>query len=346
MIAVTRLPAAATLRSSAGQLLPVLILLAALTVVASAWSPAWTNHGAYDAVMCETTPFWWPHDRKMYLLESICRGPANPGWKTKYGYYWGHEEQWNATYTNHSYFRIRDLASGDVVANISSSIGFGFGSAFVDYDSGTLHIFGTPKDRDTDTPRPYGPPPYSGCRSNDMYDPSRRCGGVWVFSTKDLSGWRRLQTDVQWSGANVGVGRVYADNNRHSPRPSNLPPHKYIMATESGSYWAVNNNADGSDLSTGWSTLEPARARGGSKACPSVRYLPSDDYYYTVSGGDTVDIMRSRDLLQWERSSGNMSPFIQASAGDVQTASGIMSSAATNLVNGHANLSFPFRAKW
>ena len=42
------------------------------------------------------------------------------------GYYWGHAEQWQPEYTNHSYIRIRDLESGDVVSNISTSIGFGF----------------------------------------------------------------------------------------------------------------------------------------------------------------------------------------------------------------------------
>ena len=40
------------------------------------WSPSqWTKKGAYDAVMCETTPFWWKPLNKMMLLESICSGP-------------------------------------------------------------------------------------------------------------------------------------------------------------------------------------------------------------------------------------------------------------------------------
>ena len=71
------------------------------------------------------------------------------------------------------------------------------------------------------------------------------------------------------------------------------------MATESGSSWAVNNNADG-DLSKGWITLPAAKAHGGALACPSVRYLPSDGYYYTVSGGSIIPLMRSKDLLVWE----------------------------------------------
>jgi hypothetical protein len=82
------------------------------------------------------------------------------------------------------------------------------------------------------------------------------------------------------------------------------------------------------DLSRGWITLPPSKAYGGSEACPSVRFLPSDGYYYTVSGGNTIPLMRSKDLLVWEKASGPSAPFIQASAGDVQTASSVMARCA------------------
>ena len=45
---------------------------------------------------------------------------------------------WLPEYRNHSYIRIREMESGDVVQNISLSIGFGFGAAFVDY--GTVRV--------------------------------------------------------------------------------------------------------------------------------------------------------------------------------------------------------------
>ena len=48
------------------------------------------------------------------LLESVCSGPWATGWKDPYGYYWGHEEQWDLDYANHSYFRIRHLDTGAV----------------------------------------------------------------------------------------------------------------------------------------------------------------------------------------------------------------------------------------
>lgn len=80
------------------------------------WLPSrWTKKGAYDAVMCETTPFWWAPLGKIMLLESVCSGPWATGWKDPYGYYWGHEEQWDLDYANHSYFRIRHLDTGQVV---------------------------------------------------------------------------------------------------------------------------------------------------------------------------------------------------------------------------------------
>ena len=44
----------------------------------SPWTPHWDNQGSYDAVMCESTPFWWPKDKKMYIMECVCRGPLDP----------------------------------------------------------------------------------------------------------------------------------------------------------------------------------------------------------------------------------------------------------------------------
>ena len=323
----------------------------------SSWTPHWENRGSYDAVMCEGTPFWWPKDKRMYLMECVCNGPLDvKGWGSEYGYYWGHAEQWFPEYRNHSYIRIRELETGHVVQNISLSIGFGFGAAFVDYDHGTLWISATANDRvdGGNAPRPYGPPHDHSCR-----DRAWECNGVWVFNSSDLLTWTRRQTDVQWNGPNTDIARVYPSPSH--PTPPNLPPHRYrlhsislfmlpliwrqfdkrriawsryVMATESGDTWAVNNNADG-DLSHGWVTLPSSKAHGGSEACPSVRYLPSDGYYYTVSGGNTIPLMRSKDLLTWETATGSAAPFIQPSSKDVLTASSVMASAAANLANGH-----------
>jgi len=281
----------------------------------------------------------------MYVMEDINRGPLDTPVGTKHGFYWGHNEQWDPEYTGHSYFRIRDMETGRVVTNISHSIGLGFFAAFVDYDHGMLWVAATPNDRGSDKtgPRPHGPPHdhNSSCCGN--YTGSRWECGVYVFNSSDLVTWERTKTDIRWSGPNIDLARVYPSE-QHPP-PANLPPHRYVMASESG-VWMVNDAADG-DLRSGWSTLNREQAHGGSLACPSVRYLPSDGYYYTISGGHTVILQRSRDLLQWEQQPvGAAAPFIQASANDTLTASSIMHSAAENLVRAHANLSIPNRSRW
>jgi len=184
------------------------------------------------------------------------------------------------------------------------------------------------------TPRPHGP---NHTRCRDHWE----CG-VWVFNSTNLISWERTLTDVdpKLGTPNTDIGRVYPSS--AYPVPANLPAHRYVMATESGTPWIVNNNGDG-DLRTGWVTLSSDRASGGSLACPSVRYLPSDGYYYTISGGSKIVLQRSRDLRHWVRAS---EVFVQPSPADVMVASTVMSSAADNLRRSHANLSFPFRALW
>ena len=49
-------------------------------------------------------------------------------------YYSQHASKWDPAYANASYARIRQFDDGSIVVNISSSIGFGFVSAFVDED--------------------------------------------------------------------------------------------------------------------------------------------------------------------------------------------------------------------
>ena len=105
-------------------------------------------------------------------MESICRGPldGNPFRGT-----WSHAELWLPEYKGHSYIRIRDLVTGAIVTNITHSIGFGFGAAFVDYDHGVLWISATPNDRANPTsPRPFGP--------NHTFCGHYECG-VWVFNS-------------------------------------------------------------------------------------------------------------------------------------------------------------------
>jgi hypothetical protein len=158
-----------------------------------------------------------------------------------------------------------------------------------------------------------------------------------MFNSSDLVTWDRAKTDIEWPGPNIDLARVYA--NDKYPTPSNLPNHRYIMTSEDG-VWMTNNNKNG-DLRPGWTTLTKEQASGGSHACPSVRYLPSDVHYYTIcSGGKAVMLQRSRDLLAWEE---HPSPFIQQSPNDTLVARNVMVSADENLRRAHANLSIANR---
>ena len=186
-------------------------------------------------VVLKQRAFW----RLCHFLALAWRRPLDhKGWGSDYGFYWGHAEQWLPEYRNHSYIRIRDMQSGHVVQNISLSIGFGFGAAFVDYDHGTLWISATANDRVNGgtAPRPYGPPHDHSCGGH------WECNGVWVFNSSDLLSWTRRQTDVTWNGPNTDIARVY--HSPAHPTPPNLPPHRYVMATETGAAWARHAGQD------------------------------------------------------------------------------------------------------
>ena len=108
------------------------------------WRPLWDRQGVYDMGPCEATPFFWPKDKRMYLMEGICYGADFDNVSG----YWGHAGLWDSAYDGHSYMRIRDMETGEVVSNISSSIGFGVPSAFVDYDHETLWVSAGAYDRE------------------------------------------------------------------------------------------------------------------------------------------------------------------------------------------------------
>ena len=283
----------------------------------SHWTPHYTNRGAFAMETLETSLFFWRGTgarRGMYAMESMgChRGAATVP----------------DGFANHSYFRVRDLHSGEIVANIAASIGFGFGSSFVDYDHETLWIFGTRHDRCAN----------GGLKKACDTDPnSQEClaqQGVWSWSSSDLVTWTQHKTDVVWpdkckvdcdlktlagnstSNFNVDVARVRMASGNASPGVQMLP-HKYVMVTNTGNLM-VNNEADG-NLTRGWYTMPVGTGWFG---CPSIQFLPSDGYYYVVQGGKDVTITRSQTLFQADsgecmRGGG---PFIQPSPADGQVA--------------------------
>ena len=89
--------------------------------------------GSIDVGTYESTVFWWANTT--YVLENIACTYAD------------HAGRWDPAFANHSYARVRNLHTGAVVTNISSSIAFGFLNVFPDYDRNRLWLFGTPSDR-------------------------------------------------------------------------------------------------------------------------------------------------------------------------------------------------------
>jgi hypothetical protein len=90
------------------------------------------SHDHIGGCGCENTQFRWT-DSNMYMLES-----HSHGCDTIFADY-------NTTRDGDcSFFRIRDMQSGRVLANISASLGHSFFSAVVDYNSNPakLWVFG------------------------------------------------------------------------------------------------------------------------------------------------------------------------------------------------------------
>eukprot|EP00051_Salpingoeca_urceolata_P016628 m.222144 g.222144 ORF g.222144 m.222144 type:complete len:384 (+) comp18732_c1_seq9:288-1439(+) len=211
--------------------------------------------------------------------------------------YWDHAGIWDASWGNHSYARVRELYSGKVVSNVTTTKGFGFISAFPDYEHDTLWLFGTPADR---------------CLGNGA--PT----SVQGWSTKDLVNWKTsLVFDYGQKTHNVQVTKVgpMPGMNTFVPHSPLLPPHKYAMFLECFT-WAINNNDDG-DLTKGWvliNSTAPHAPCGG----PSMRYSPADGYYYILTGGHTVSLLRTEDFQTWQEST--PSPFISPAATHAQVA--------------------------
>jgi len=261
-----------------------MFLLILCVGVVQSWRPLYRKLGVFDANTYESSLMFWPPSDSLIVMESIgCQ-------------YYDHAENWDQQYRDHSYFRIRDLASGDVITNISTSIGFGFGAAFVEKKptgKDTMWVFGVPYDR---------------CKNPVMNSTE----GVYAWRSTDLVNWERGRTDVNWTGTNVDVANV------RGPTPG-LPSHNFIMVTHLGYFFYF----PGSELDfTGWRALDHTRYNTNdipemeALPCPSIRYFAP--YYYVIGGGLRVVLIRSKDLKNWEEQPDTIRtfPLIERSADD------------------------------
>ena len=254
-------------------------------------APVAKRLGSIDVGTFENTIFYW-HGVLLNLENIPCT-------------YWSHAGVWDSSWGNHSYARVRELNSGRVITNISLTRGYGFVSAFPDYDSDTLWLFGTPADR---------------CSGNG----SPTTVQAWWTRDPALQTWNTaLAFDYGSVTHNVQVTRVgpmggasAAERTTWTP-PAALPPHRYAMLLECFA-WAITNGTDG-NLTTGWTLVRDSRAPPGAPCGgPATYYSPTDGHYYMLSGGNTVHLYRSTDLANWTE--GSPSPFLAPDEADAAVA--------------------------
>lgn len=270
-------------------------MLAFIAVGAQNTTQKYDVLGGVDVMTYENTLFYWKGI--MYNLENIpCK-------------YYGHAGIWEPeTYGNHSYARIRELGSGRVVVNISSTVKFGFITAFPDYENEILWLFGTPADRCLGNGSPETVQAW--WNSGDISD-----ANAWQTSLAFDYGVKTHNVQVTRVGSLPGAETRSSSRHQHPPVSSKLPPHRYMMMLEPFVF-AINNNDDG-NLTTGWTLINSSRVPAPSGG-PSIRYNPIDGYYYILTGGHTVHLLRTRDFQTWTES--NPSPFISPSEQDAQPA--------------------------
>lgn len=244
------------------------------------------NIGSIDIGTLENTIFWW--SKQTYALENIGCG------------YQDHAGIWFPSFANHSYARVRNFDTGEVVANISSTIGFGFVNAFPDYDHNRLWLFGTPADR---------------CHGNCGECSGSSCPGR-PSCTSIQAWWTSLSVPTSFETAvaipagtkelkhtyNQGVSRVRV------PGPG-MPPHKYVMISEGDTFF-INNDPEGNLTAAGAGWTKPDQhVHSGPSGGVSMQWAADPEapdeaahpgYYYSVTGGSSVGFSRSRDLKTWE----------------------------------------------
>ena len=257
--------------------------------------------GAIEVDTFENTLVYW--HGAMLLLENIACG------------YKGHAGEWEpAVYGNHSYARLRDFATGAVLVNVSSTVGFGFVSAFADYEHDTLWLFGTPVDRCSGNGAPTTvqawwtrDPALQAWSTALAFDLGKPTHNVQVTFVGPRGGADAAER-AAWAARRAARG----NSSNNSSGAGALPPHRYAMFLECFT-WLVNDAADG-NLTSGWSVVQSTPPPNGACGGPSFTYSPLDDTYYILTGGNVVQLFATPDFTRWTESS--PSPFIEPSASD------------------------------
>ena len=232
------------------------------------------------------------------------------------------------------YYRFRDVVSLEVTPSFAP--GYSFGCAFVQL--GSERSDGMDTSKSTLTPQhPTRTPTRTPTPTPTPTDAIMTA--VWAFgvgpNTTQIGAWH--STDLlHWeSGPGLqldGFGHVATDyqafnNNVHRGREAG----SHVMAIELGKpsditgtpFTSVFATHAGEDLSTGWVFLDPHKhvyppilpAHAYMGACPTIRYVAADDFYYLLTlhaeknpvrrAGYGEYLVRSKDLITWETSAAN-----------------------------------------
>jgi len=240
-------------------------------------TPFYEVQGSIDVDTLENSIFYF--HGVLYLLENIGCGYAE------------HAGKWFPDFEGHSYARIRELKTGHVVSNISSSIGFAFISAFPDYKHDRVWLFGINFDRCHGT--------HKGNYVNSWW-------------SSDLVVWDNAPAVQNYSTYNTEVSAV-------DLAPKGMESHAFVMILEPFGF-LINNDPTGNLTAFGAGWLKPSTGTAAPKSAPSggpsIRF--SNGYYYIFTGGRNVELYRSQDLLNWAASPFN--PLIKPSAADANVA--------------------------
>ena len=185
-----------------------------------------------------------------------------------------------------SYIRVVDMATGEVVSNITESCQHTFGAAFA--HDGNFYVYGTRCAR-YEQPHPW-------CERPNLEDQATcdcwhghggnvsQCA-VDVFWSTDLREWQTRAAFFPGTLlANVDVAAV--------PGRTDM---KFIMIWEQGGLIATNSSTP----IDGWSRFNDQSVHGPRIGCPSIKYLAEEKTFYVVGGGKGVHAYWSSDLRNW-----------------------------------------------
>jgi len=266
------------------------------------WAPKMTSLGPFCSkgirgndgdCGCENTPFR-TQAGKMHIMESVATHPCSRLFPR------------SGSSQACSYFRIRELATGKIVANVSEAIDHDFCSALADHERDALWVFCSAFGRRNKAhPGPCSAG-FDGCYVGAWKTRLSGDFSTWTPTAKAVA--LPLGVGMANNDATLVSGALAAARARALAPGVGLPAHQAVMILETDrgtwanrSYpqFAINVGTDG-DLSRHWVVLDraqyrlsgPASSDGGrlpdgegTGDAPTLRYDAEQGHYYSLGGG-------------------------------------------------------------